>query len=111
MLRGAIASLPQNLRVAVLATGPFSLEIHGPEANHGEDHGSRDMQCASECVRGIKNADMHASVAEATTETMCKPGNVGGELLNWITMLGAVGATKPSYLFFFKQKTAYEIGQ
>ena len=37
-------------------------------------------------------------VAEATPEQMWKAGNIGGELLNWIVMLGTVGKAKPCYL-------------
>ena len=29
---------------------------------------------------------------------MLKAGNVGGELLNWIAMLGAAGNRKPNYV-------------
>ena len=29
---------------------------------------------------------------------MLKAGNVGGELLNWIAMLGAIGNHKPDYI-------------
>ena len=29
---------------------------------------------------------------------MLKAGNVGGELLNWIAMLGAIGNRKPNYI-------------
>ena len=29
---------------------------------------------------------------------MLKAGNVGGELLNWIAMLGAIGNRKPNYV-------------
>ena len=29
---------------------------------------------------------------------MLKAGNVGGEILNWIAMLGAIGNRKPNYV-------------
>ena len=37
-------------------------------------------------------------IAQATEKQLFKAGNVGGELLNWIAMLGAIGNRKPSYV-------------
>ena len=34
-------------------------------------------------------------VDEATERRLLKAGNVGGEVLNWIAMLGVIGARKP----------------
>jgi hypothetical protein len=35
---------------------------------------------------------------EATQEQMLRAGNVGGELLDWIAMLGAVGEKRPKFV-------------
>ena len=98
MLKSAIDSLPRNMRVAVLATGHFSLEIAGPRVEPGTRHGTPDIGWSKHVHRRIKNAEIDQLVAEATPEQMWKAGNIGGELLNWITMLGTVGKTKPRYL-------------
>jgi protocatechuate 4,5-dioxygenase beta chain len=98
MLKSAIDSLPKNLRIAVLATGHFSLEIAGPRVDPGERHGTPDIGWSKHVHRRIKNADIEELLAEATPEQMWKAGNIGGELLNWIVMLGAVGNAKPCYL-------------
>ncbi|MGH6741637.1 MAG: extradiol ring-cleavage dioxygenase, partial [Bradyrhizobium sp.] len=98
MLRGAIDSLPRRMRVAVLATGHFSLEIAGPRVEPGERHGTPDIGWSRHVHSRIKNAEIDQLVAEATPEQMWKAGNIGGELLNWIVMLGAVGKAKPCYL-------------
>ena len=98
MLKGAIASLPRNMRVAVLATGHFSLEIAGPRVDPGERHGTPDIGWSKHVHRCIANAEINQLVAEATPEQMWKAGNIGGELLNWIVMLGTVGNSKPRYL-------------
>jgi len=37
-------------------------------------------------------------IAQATQEQLFRAGNVGGELLNWIAMLGAIGNHKPNYV-------------
>jgi protocatechuate 4,5-dioxygenase beta chain len=98
MLKGAIDDFPLNVRVAVMATGHFSLEIAGPRVDPGERHGTPDLEWSKRVHRRIKNAEIDQLVAEATPEQMWKAGNVGGELLNWITMLGAVGKAKPCHL-------------
>lgn len=98
MLKGAIASLPRNMRVAVLATGHFSLEIAGPRVDPGERHGTPDIGWSKHVHRRIKNAEIDQLLAEATPEQMWKAGNIGGELLNWIVMLGTIGKAKPCYL-------------
>jgi protocatechuate 4,5-dioxygenase beta chain len=98
MLRDAIDSLPRKLRVAVLATGHFSLEIAGPRVEPGSRHGTPDIAWSRHVHRRIGNAEIDEIVAEATPEQMWKAGNIGGELLNWIVMLGAVGKVKPGYL-------------
>jgi gallate dioxygenase len=86
------------LRVAVLATGHFSLEIAGPRVDPGERHGTPDIAWSKHVHRRIKNAEIDELVTEATPEQMWKAGNIGGELLNWIVMLGTVGKAKPCYL-------------
>ena len=98
MLRSAIESLPGRQRVAVLATGHFSLEIAGPRVEPGSRHGTPDIEWSKHVHGRIKNAEIETIVAEATPERMWQAGNIGGELLNWIVMLGAVGAVKPRYL-------------
>ena len=98
MLKGAIGSLPRSLRVAVMATGSFSLEIAGPRVDPGERHGIPDIAWSKHLHRRIGKAEIDDILVEATPEQMWKAGNVGGELLNWIVMLGTVGKSKPCYL-------------
>ena len=98
MLKAAIKSWPQNLRVAVLASGHFSLEIAGPRVDPGERHGTPDIGWSKHVHRRIQNAEFEDVVVEATPERMWRAGNIGGELLNWIVMLGTVGKSKPCYL-------------
>ncbi|MGB6534584.1 MAG: extradiol ring-cleavage dioxygenase, partial [Xanthobacteraceae bacterium] len=37
-------------------------------------------------------------IAEATTARMLRAGNIGGELLNWIALLGLIGVRKPELI-------------
>jgi protocatechuate 4,5-dioxygenase beta chain len=98
MLKSAIASLPRDMRVAVLASGHFSLEIAGPRVDPGERHGTPDMAWSRHVHGRIRDAEIDQLVAEATPEQMWKAGNIGGELLNWIVMLATVAGRKPRYL-------------
>jgi aromatic ring-opening dioxygenase catalytic subunit (LigB family) len=98
VLKGAIAGLPGSLRVAVIATGSFSLEIAGPRVDPGDRHGIPHQAWCTHLHGRIRNAEIDEILAEATPEQMWKAGNVGGELLNWIVMLGTVGRTKPVFV-------------
>lgn len=98
MLRTAIESLPQPLRVAVLATGSFSLEIGGPMVKPGERTSIPDLAWAQHVQRRMERCEIDELVEESTPERMGKAGNIGGELLNWIVLLGAVGGQKPCFI-------------
>lgn len=98
MVVDAIRSFPQPLRVAVIATGSFSLEIGGPKINPGQRNSVPDIEWSKHLHRRIGRAEFDEIVAEATPERMWKAGNIGGELLNWVVMLGMVGADRPLYL-------------
>ena len=92
MLKGAIASLPRDMRVAVLASGSFSLEDRRAHASiRAGAHGVPDIEWSRHLHRRIKNAEIDDILVEATPERMWQAGNIGGELLNWIVMLGTVG--------------------
>ena len=98
MLKDAIASLPQSMRVAVVAAGSFSLEIAGPRIDLGTRASVPDIEWSKHLHRRIKNAEIDEILAEATPERMWQAGNIGGELLNWLIMLGTVGNDKPRYI-------------
>jgi len=107
MLRRAIDSLPQGMRVGVIATGSFSLEIGGPKIDPGKRNSVPDLAWSKHLHRRIGNAEFDTIVAEATPEQMWKAGNIGGELLNWIVLLGMVGKDKPRYLADHDEKDAH----
>ena len=107
MLRGAIDSLPQAMRVGVIGTGSFSLEIGGPKINPGKRNAVPDIEWSKHLHRRIGNAEFDAIVAEATPERMWQAGNIGGELLNWIVLLGMIGKDKPRYLADHDDKDAH----
>jgi len=96
-VRDAIESWPQPLRVAVIGSGSFSLEIGGPKIPIGNRAACTPDPQWSQHVQDLLNElRIGELVAEATTERMLRAGNIGGELLNWIALLGVVGARKPA---------------
>ena len=91
----AIAGWPDDLRVAVVASGSFSLDVGGPSLRPDLIFGVPAEDWAQEICNDLEAADVDAIVAKATPKRLAAAGNVGGELLNWIAMLGATGAQRP----------------
>jgi aromatic ring-opening dioxygenase catalytic subunit (LigB family) len=92
MVRQAVESWSDSTRVAVLASGSFSLEVSGPKS------GITDVEWMDTVLHTLGQAQHQELMEQATTERMLQAGNVSGELLNWIAMLGAVGTQKPQFL-------------
>jgi Catalytic LigB subunit of aromatic ring-opening dioxygenase len=95
-VRAAIEDWPQPLRVAVIGSGSFSLEIGGPKIPPGpRAAGTPDPQWSAHVQDLLREVRIGDLIAEATTARMLQAGNIGGELLDWIAMLGVIGARKP----------------
>ena len=94
----AIESWPENKRVAVIGSGSFSLEIGGPKIPPGERAGTPDPGWGTRVQEHLERARVDELVAEATTARLARAGNIAGELLNWIAMLGVVGGHKPTFI-------------
>jgi hypothetical protein len=97
-VRAAIESFPQPLRVGIVASGQFSLEIGGPKVRPGGRQGVPDPAWAEHVTDLLREGRNAALVAEATFPRLQQAGNIGGELLNWIALLGAVGDRKASWV-------------
>jgi aromatic ring-opening dioxygenase catalytic subunit (LigB family) len=98
MVRAAIADWPDQMRVAVLASGSFSLEIAGPKIAHGHRAATPDPEWCRRVQFHMERAQINDLLEEATSSRMLRAGNVGGELLNWIAMLGVIGDRKPRFM-------------
>ncbi|MGE0629351.1 MAG: extradiol ring-cleavage dioxygenase [Hyphomicrobiaceae bacterium] len=98
MVRDAVAAWPGHLRVAIVASGSFSLEVGGPRARPGTRSGTPDPGWAKRVKDHMDAGRVNDLLNEATSDRMLAAGNVGGELLNWIAMLGAIGDRKPRFL-------------
>jgi gallate dioxygenase len=94
----AIASWPEHLRVVIMGSGSFSLEVGGPRMAPGRSDGVPDPDWAMRVIKLLEEQQTERLIAEATEYQMLKAGNVGGELLNWIAMLGAIGDRRPAYV-------------
>jgi len=94
----AIESWPAPLRVVIMGSGSFSLEVGGPRMAPGRSDGVPDPDWAARVIRYLERQKVERLIAESTQHQLLKAGNVGGELLNWIAMLGAIGNRKPTYV-------------
>jgi hypothetical protein len=98
-IAAAITSWKEPLRVAVFGSGSFSLEVWGPRIAPGRTDGVPDPAWVSRIMSLLETGQIETVLDEATEAQMLKAGNVGGEILNWIAMLGAIGgARKPAWI-------------
>ncbi len=80
----------------MIGSGSFSLEIGGPKIPVGNRAACTPDPEWSQHVQDLLSVvRIDDLVAEATTARMLQAGNIGGELLNWIALLGLIGARKP----------------
>jgi protocatechuate 4,5-dioxygenase beta chain len=98
MVREAVEALDEPLRVILLASGSISLDIGGPLAPHGRLTGPADRKWVDEVLGYLRRAAFDDLLNAATPERLARAGNIGGELLNWIALLGALGPRKPVFL-------------
>ena len=94
----AIELWPAPLRVVIMGSGSFSLEVAGPRMAPGRTDGVPDPDWAWRIIKLMEEQQIEKLIGEATEHQMLKAGNVGGEVLNWIAMLGAIGNRKPNYI-------------
>jgi len=94
----AIESWSDSLRVVIMGSGSFSLEVGGPRMAPGRSDGVPDPDWVMRVINHLNEQSIDKLIAEATEHQLLKAGNVGGELLNWIAMLGAIGNRKPTYV-------------
>lgn len=92
MVRRFIDQRPASERVAIMASGSFSLEVGGPRMGYV----NRNWHAfVVECLR---RGNLDELVNKATAENMRAAGNTGGELLLWIAMMGALGDCKLKFI-------------
>jgi hypothetical protein len=92
MLRRFIAAWEGKERVALIASGCFAQDVGGPLRGWTDNEW---MQTISELLVQGKYQTL---ARRATEERINRAGNNSGELLNWVTVTGAVGKTRPLFL-------------
>jgi aromatic ring-opening dioxygenase catalytic subunit (LigB family) len=92
MIRRYIEQRPETERVAMIASGSFSLEVGGPRM------GFVNKEWHAFVVECLRRGDIDELVRKATSENMRAAGNTGGELLLWIAMMGALGACRLKFI-------------
>jgi gallate dioxygenase len=97
-VKRAIESWHEPLRVVLIGSGSFSLEVFGPRIAPGKSDGVPDPDWARRVCALLEQGETETLLAEATQDQLLRAGNVGGELLDWIAMLGAVGARRPKFV-------------
>lgn len=97
-IRDAVAGWPKDLRVGVLASGSFSLDVAGPMMEPGGNSGVPAPDWSNRVVQLLGACKIDDLLEEATSDQLARAGNVAGEILNWIAMLGVVGKRKPAFV-------------
>jgi aromatic ring-opening dioxygenase catalytic subunit (LigB family) len=97
-IREAIEAADAPERVAVIASGSFSVEIGGPRLAPDSHVGVPDPTWTQRVVELLEAGDFTRLVEEATDAQMGEAGNAAGELLDWIAMLGMIDPAAPAFV-------------
>jgi hypothetical protein len=97
-IRTAIDAWPRKMRVAIVASGSFSLEVAGPKMRDGGMDGVPDPDWVLNVVDRLSKAQITELLEETTVDQLMRAGNVSGEILNWIALLGVLGKRKPRFI-------------
>lgn len=103
-LADAITSAADDKRVAVIASGSVSLDLGGLHDGPVEAHpsfaydGVPDSAWVDEVVERLAAGDVADIVRAATTGRMAGAGNIAGEFLNWLMMLGMAQPQAPDFI-------------
>ena len=98
VIREAVERYPRPMRVAVIATGSFSLEIGGPRISPDSHTGVPDPRWVERVAALLGSGQVAELIREATDEQLAEAGNAGGEVLDWIAMLGTIDPRPPGFL-------------
>ncbi|MDH6554856.1 hypothetical protein M2162_009038 [Streptomyces sp. SAI-041] len=87
----AVEALAGDRRVAVVASGSFSQEVGGPRVDAGRAWSVPRPDWAGRIAELLTRGDIESLLAESTPVMLRDAGTVAGEVLSWITMIGAAG--------------------
>lgn len=92
MVRRHIERWRGSERIAVVASGSFSLEVGGPKM------GWIDREWFDFVVERMRQGNTADLLRYATSKRMRTAGNAGGELLDWLAMLGTIGGGAATFI-------------
>ena len=98
MVGDAVAAYPDDLRVAVVASGSITHEVGGPRIYEGEFWAAPDPGWLKTVAERLRSGDVARLVEEATDVRLERAGNVAHELLTIVAMLGAIGDRAATFL-------------
>jgi hypothetical protein len=98
MVRQVIEAWPSTLRVGVVASGAISGDIGGPRARDGQPAAPPDEEWVKRVVGHMEKGEITDLLNEATQDRLLQSGNVTGEMLNWIALLGLAGGRTPRFI-------------
>jgi aromatic ring-opening dioxygenase catalytic subunit (LigB family) len=93
----AIERWPEPLRVAIVASGAISLDVHGTKIDPDAMVGVPDPRWVERVHQHLTRNTISDLLDEMTPEQLHRAGNVSGEFLNWIAMLGAAKRGAPAW--------------
>lgn len=97
-IRGALERSRLERRVAIVASGAFSFEVGGPRISETSHVGVPAPEWTAHVTELLAAGNAEQVVAQTTPEQIEAAGNAGGEILNWIAMLGAFDARPPVFI-------------
>jgi protocatechuate 4,5-dioxygenase beta chain len=90
-LRALIEAAPMPLRVAVVSSGHFAVEVGGPKPFTGSPDETFDRRMMELIAAG----QAQTVVREATVDRLMQAGNVTPGFLNYVLLLGLAGGVAP----------------
>jgi gallate dioxygenase len=93
-----VRSWQQPLRLVAVGSGSFSFDVHGHLSPPGRPAGVPDPGWAEQVRTLLQRNEIADLIDQATPERFSRAGNVSGELLNWIAMLGTLGSQKLAWI-------------
>jgi protocatechuate 4,5-dioxygenase beta chain len=97
-IRRAVERSQLERRVAIVASGAFSFEVGGPRMSETAHVGVPAPDWAAHVTALLAAGKADQVVEETTPEQIEAAGNAGGEILNWIAMLGTFDAAPPVFI-------------
>jgi protocatechuate 4,5-dioxygenase beta chain len=93
-LRATIDALPDDRRIAVVASGHLSLEIGGPKAMEPR---LVDPEFDRAAVGWIAQGDIESAARECTFDRMSSAGNMTPGFLNFLMLMGVANGLTPTH--------------